>query len=67
MAEPWEKEKTVKQQKDSRKRRTFREKIGLVTNAVALSGVACTFIYASVVYECVKEIAYKIDPKLKPN
>ena len=67
MAEPWEKEKTVKQQKDKRSRRTFREKIGLVTNAVALSGVACTFIYASVVYECIKEIAYKIDPKLKPN
>ena len=67
MAEPWEKEKTVKQQKDKRHRRTCREKIGLVTNAVALSGVAGTFIYASVVYECVKEIAYKIDPKLKPN
>ncbi len=65
MSQPWEKEKTVKQSKNKKERKTFREKLGLATNALALSGVACTFIYASVIYECIKEIAYKIDPKLK--
>tara|TARA_B100000900_G_C20241110_1_gene577960 strand:- start:194 stop:394 length:201 start_codon:yes stop_codon:yes gene_type:complete len=65
MSQPWEKERTTQRIKNKKERKSIREKIGLVTNAIALSGVACTFIYASVVYECFKEIAYKIDPKLK--
>ena len=69
--QPWEKErlyereKSRKRQKDKKEKRSFSEKIGLATNAIVLSAVACTFIYGSVMYECFKEIAYRIDPKLK--
>ena len=61
----WEREKNRKHQKGKKEKRSFSEKMGLATNAVVLSAVACTFIYGSVMYECFKEIAYKIDPKLK--
>ena len=69
--QPWEnerlceREKSRKRQKDKKEKRSFSEKIGLATNAIVLSAVACTFIYGSVMYECFKEIAYRIDPKLK--
>tara|TARA_B100000282_G_C31709897_1_gene480589 strand:- start:707 stop:898 length:192 start_codon:yes stop_codon:yes gene_type:complete len=61
--QPWEREKTVK--KTNKSERTFLQKIGLATNAIALSAVTCTLIYGSLVYECCKEVAFKIDPKLK--
>ena len=61
----WEREKSRKRQTGKKEKRSFSEKIGLATNAVVLSAVACTFIYGSVMYECFKEIVYRIDPKLK--
>ncbi len=61
----WEREKSRKRQTGKNKNRSFSEKLGLVANAVTLTAVACTFIYGSVMYECFKEIIYKVDPKLK--
>ena len=61
----WEREKSRMRQNSKKEKRSFREKLGLVSNAITLSVVTCTFIYGSVMYECFKEMAYKIDPKLK--
>ena len=63
--QPWEKEKSYNSSENKKEKRSVREKIGLVTNAVVLSVVACTFIYGSVIYGCFKENIYKVDPKLK--
>ena len=63
--QPWEREKNAKVLKNKKAKRTIRKKIGLVTNALTISVVACTFIYGSVMYEFTKEVIFKIDPKLK--
>ncbi len=63
--QPWEKEKSYSSRKNKKQKRSFKKKMSLATNAVVLSTVACTFIYGSVMYECLKEIIYKVDPKLK--
>tara|TARA_B100000424_G_C22770944_1_gene415133 strand:- start:324 stop:521 length:198 start_codon:yes stop_codon:yes gene_type:complete len=63
--QPWETEKRYSPRKSKKQKRSFVKKVSLATNAVVLSTVACTFIYGSVMYECFKEIIYKIDPKLK--
>jgi len=63
--QPWENEKKIKGSPKRKERRSIREKLNLVTNAIALSTIACTFIYGSVMYECFKEIVYMVDPKLK--
>ena len=63
--QPWEQEKTVKRQKMKKEGRTIREKVGLVTHAITLSAVACTFIYGTLMYEFTKQIIFKIDPELK--
>ena len=63
--QPWEKEKSYNSSENKKEKRSVREKIGLAANAVVLSAVACTFIYGSVMYECFKEIIYRVDPKLK--
>ena len=61
--QPWEKEKSYNSPK--KEKRSFRQKVALASNAVVLCAVACTFIYGSVMYECLKEIVYRADPKLK--
>ena len=63
--QPWEQEKTVKQQKLKKESRNLREKIGLVTHAITLSTVACSIIYGTLLYEFSKQIIFKIDPGLK--
>ena len=63
--QPWEKEKNYNSSKNKKEKRSFGQKIALASNAVVLSAVACTFIYGSVMYECFKEIIYRVDPKLK--
>ena len=61
----WEREKTRKNQECKKEKRSFSEKLGLVSNAITLSAIACDLIYGSVMYECFKGVVYKIDPKLK--
>ena len=63
--QPWEKEKSYNSSKNKKEKRTLGQKMALASNAVVLCAVACTFIYGSVMYECLKEIVYKVDPKLK--
>ena len=61
----WEREKSRNHYEYKKEKRSFSEKLGLVSNAITLSAIACAFIYGSVMYECFKEVVYKIDPKLK--
>jgi len=55
--QPWERERVYRKK---REKRTTREKVNLVTSAVALSAVCCSVIYGCVIYESIKYFIFGV-------